>query len=48
MAIIHCGLKDNLKTQTLNMADFNSGIILRMISQRNHSRDRCMPFDPIR
>jgi len=41
MAIIHCGreLKQNLIYKSKRL-DFG-GIILRMIPQRNHSRDRC-------
>ncbi len=42
MAIIHCGreLKQNLIYKSKRL-DFG-GIILRMIPQRNHSRDRCL------
>ena len=44
MAIIHCGreLKQNLIYKSKRL-DFG-GIILRMIPQRNHSRDRCNTF----
>ena len=39
MAIIHCGFVPHQSKVQIKRLDFG-GIILRMIPQRNHSRDR--------
>ncbi len=39
MAIIHCGFVPH-QNKSINQWLISSGIILRMIPQRNHSRDR--------
>ena len=41
MAIIHCGFVPHQNKSINQTAGFRCGIILRMIPQRNHSRDRC-------
>ena len=41
MAIIHCGFTPHQNKSVNQKTDFISGIILRMIPQRNHSLNRC-------